>query len=173
MRPDCQLRVFNTEVTGSFTIALSPCSHSCPSTLIPSFGNDGESCCGWCIALSFHGTSMSSVISPNSFGPSLAILGRFPPRPGPLVLIVEMGRGTQILWPHNNSSYDIVLISPHDNLRLHSCKKRKTQRSCIKKRLEQISYNLKLSLIQLCTIDVMVAPQIQSPCGVREGKGQG
>ena len=167
MRPDCQLRAFNAEVTGSFTIALSPCSHSCPPTLVPSFGNDGESCCGWCIALSFHGTSMSSAISPNSFGPSLAILGRFPPRPGPL------GWGTQILWPHNNSSYDIVLISPHDNLRLHSHKKRKTQRSCIKKRLEQISYNLKLSLIQLCTIDVMVAPQIQSSCGVRKGKGQG
>ena len=30
MRPDCQLRAFNAEVTGSSTIALSPCSHSCP-----------------------------------------------------------------------------------------------------------------------------------------------
>ena len=109
MRPDCQLRAFNVEVTGSFTIALSPCSHSCPPTLVPSFGNDGEGCCGWCIALSFHGTSSlktwrSSAISPNNFGPSLVLLGRFPPRPGPLGLIFEMGRGTQILWPHSLAS---------------------------------------------------------------------
>ena len=107
MQPDCQLRAFNAEVTSSFTIALSPCSHSCPLTLVPSFGNDGEDCCGWCIALSFHGTSSprtwrSLAISPNSFGPSLAILRCFPPRPGPLGLIVEMGRGTQILWPYIN-----------------------------------------------------------------------
>ena len=105
MRPDCQLQAFNAEVTDSFTIALSPCSHSCPPTLVPSFGNDGEGCCGWCIALSFHDTSLprtwqSSTISPNSFGPSLVILGRFPPRPEPLGLIFEMGRGTPILWPH-------------------------------------------------------------------------
>ena len=46
MRPDCQLRAFNTEVTGSSTIALSPCSHSCPSTLVPSFGDDREGCSG-------------------------------------------------------------------------------------------------------------------------------
>ena len=106
MQPDCQLRAFNAEVTDSFTIALSPCSHSCPLTLVPSFGNDREGCCGWCISLSFHDTSSprtwrSSTISPNSFEPSLAILGRFTPRPGPLGLIVEMGRGTQILWPHS------------------------------------------------------------------------
>ena len=109
MWPDCQLRAFNAEVIGSFTIALSPCSHSCPSTLVPSFGNDGEGCCGWCIALSFHSTSSprtwrSSAISPNSFGPSLAILERFPPWPRPLGLVVEMGRDTQILWPYNSPS---------------------------------------------------------------------
>ena len=109
MQPDCQLRAFNAEVTCSFTIVLSPCSHSCPPTLVPSFRNDGEGCSGWCIVLSFHGTSSlrtwrSSVISPNSFRPSLVILGRFPPRPGPLGLIFEMGRGTQILWPHNSPS---------------------------------------------------------------------
>ena len=45
-----------------------------------------------------------SAISPNSFGLSLVILGRFPPRPVPLGLIFEMGRGTQILWPHNSPS---------------------------------------------------------------------
>ena len=52
MWPDCQLRAFNAEVTGSFTIILSPYSHSCPPTLVPSFGDDGEGCGGWRIALS-------------------------------------------------------------------------------------------------------------------------
>ena len=57
MRPDCQLRAFNAEVTGSSTIAFSPCSHSCPPTLVPSFGDDGEGCSGWRIALSSQDTS--------------------------------------------------------------------------------------------------------------------
>ena len=57
MRPDCQLRAFNAEVTGSSTIALSPCSHSYPSTLIPSFGDDGEGCGGCRIVLSSQDTS--------------------------------------------------------------------------------------------------------------------
>ena len=57
MWPDCQLRVFSGEVTGSFTIALSPCFHSCPPTLVPSFGDDGEGCGGWRIALSSQDTS--------------------------------------------------------------------------------------------------------------------
>ena len=48
MRPDCQLRA---------TIALSPCSHSYPSTLVPSFRDDGEGCGGWCIVLSSKDTS--------------------------------------------------------------------------------------------------------------------
>ena len=45
-------------------------------------------------------TIMSSAIPFNSFGHFLVILGRFLPRPGPLGLIFEMDRGTQILWPH-------------------------------------------------------------------------
>ena len=57
MWPDCQLRAFNAEVTGSFTITLSPCSHSCPPTLVPSFGDDREGCGGWRIALSSQDTS--------------------------------------------------------------------------------------------------------------------
>ena len=118
MRPNCQLQAFNAEVTNSFVIALSPCSHSCPLTLVPSFGNDGKGCCGWCIALSFHDTSsprtwQSSMISPNSFGPSLVILERCPPQLGPLGLIFEMGGGTQILWPHtlNYSIFWCVLVN--------------------------------------------------------------
>ena len=57
MRPDCQLWAFNAEVTGSSTIALSPCSHSCPPTLVPSFGDDGEGCIGWRFSLSSQDTS--------------------------------------------------------------------------------------------------------------------
>ena len=87
MRSDCQLRAFNAVVIGSPTIVLSPCSHSYPPMLVPSFGNDGEGCGGWRIVLSSQDTSLSrtwcsSTISPSSFGPSLVILGRFPPRLG-------------------------------------------------------------------------------------------
>ena len=88
MRPDCQLRAFNLEVTGSCTIALSPCSHSCPSTLVSSFGGWR----GWlrwiayCPFFSGHQlprTRCSSAIFPSSCGPSLVILGHFSPRLGP------------------------------------------------------------------------------------------
>ena len=58
IRPDCQLRAFNAEVTGSSTIALSPCSHSCPPMLVPSFGDDGEGCGGWRIAFSSQDTNL-------------------------------------------------------------------------------------------------------------------
>ena len=87
MLSDCQLRAFNAKVTGSSTITLSPCSHSCPSMLVPSFG-------GWrgrlrwmayCPFFSGHQlpwTRHSSTISPSSCGPSLVILERFPPRLG-------------------------------------------------------------------------------------------
>ena len=88
MRPNCQLRAFNAEVTGSPTLVLSPCSHSCPPTLVPLFGDDGEGCGRWRTALSSQGTGSlrtwcSSAISPSSFGPSLVILGRFSPQLGP------------------------------------------------------------------------------------------
>ena len=88
MRPDYQLRAFNAEVTGSPTMVLSPCSHSYPPTLVPLFGDDGEGCDGWRTTLSSQGTSTprtwcSSAISSSSFGPSLVILGRFPPQLGP------------------------------------------------------------------------------------------
>ena len=74
MRPDCQLRAFNAKVTGSPTIAFSPCPHSFPPTLVPLFGDNGEGCVGWRTALSSQDTSSlrtwcSSAISPSSFGP--------------------------------------------------------------------------------------------------------
>ena len=83
MRSDCQLRAFNAEMTGSPTMVLSPCFHSYPPKLVPLFGDDGEGCGGWRTALSSLGTSSPRTISPSSFGPSLVILGRFPPRLGP------------------------------------------------------------------------------------------
>ena len=88
MRPDWQLRAFNAEVTGFPTMVLSPCSHSCPPMLVPLFRDDGEGGGGWRTALSSQGTNTprtwcSSAISLSSFGPSLVILGRFPPRLGP------------------------------------------------------------------------------------------
>ena len=42
MRPDCQLRAFNAEVTASSIIAPLPCPHSCPPVLVPSFGMTGR-----------------------------------------------------------------------------------------------------------------------------------
>ena len=107
MRPDCQLWGFNAKVIGSPTMVLLPCSHSCPPMLVPLFGDDGEGCGGWRTALSFQGTSLpttwcSSVISPSSFRSSLFILGHFSSSAGPLGLLSEMGRGTQVLWPHQH-----------------------------------------------------------------------
>ena len=67
MQPDCQLRAFNAEVTGSSTIVLSPCSHGCPSTLVPSFGDDGEGCGGWRIVLSSQDTSCRGHDVPRRF----------------------------------------------------------------------------------------------------------
>ena len=42
MRPDCQLRAFNAEVTDSFIIAPPPCPHSYPPMLVLSFGTIGR-----------------------------------------------------------------------------------------------------------------------------------
>ena len=87
MRSDCQLRAFNAEVTGSCTIALSPCFHSCPSTLVPPFGG-WRGWLRWIAYCPFFSrqesprTRRSSAISPSSCGPSLVILERFPPRLG-------------------------------------------------------------------------------------------
>ena len=67
MRPDCQLRAFNAEETGSCTIALSPCSHSYPSTLVLSFGDDGEDYDGWRIVLSSQDTSCRGHDVPRRF----------------------------------------------------------------------------------------------------------
>ena len=104
MRPDCQLRAFNAEVTGSPIMVLSPCSHSCPPTLVPLFGDDGEGCGGWCTALSSQGTGSprtwcSSTISPSSFGPSLVIFGRFPPQLSPWAYYPKWARVPRSFGP--------------------------------------------------------------------------
>ena len=67
MRPDSQLRAFNAEVTSSSTIVLSPCSHICPSTLVPSFGDDREGCGECRIVLSSQDTSYRGHVVPRRF----------------------------------------------------------------------------------------------------------
>ena len=109
MRPDCQLRAFNAEVIDSPIIVLPPCPHSCPSMLVLSFATTGRAALDGVLLFPFYDTGSprigSSAMPPSSFGPSLVILGRFPPQPGPLGLIyIKMGQGTQILWPHNSPS---------------------------------------------------------------------
>ena len=42
MRPDCQLRAFNAEVTTSPIIAPPSCPHSCPLVLVLLFGTTGR-----------------------------------------------------------------------------------------------------------------------------------
>ena len=84
MRSDCQLQAFNAKVTGSCTIALSPCFHSCPSTLVLSFrGWRGWlrwiAYCPFFLGHQQPRTRRSSAICPSSCGPSLVILERFPP----------------------------------------------------------------------------------------------
>ena len=59
MRPDCQLRAFNAEVTASPRIAPPPCPHSCPTVLVLLFGMTGRAV--------FEGVLLS---------PSVALVGR-------------------------------------------------------------------------------------------------
>ena len=42
MRPECQLRAFNAEVTASPIIAPPPYPHSCPPVLVLLFGTTGR-----------------------------------------------------------------------------------------------------------------------------------
>ena len=58
MQPDYQLQAFNVKVTGFPTMVLLTYSHSCPPTLVPLFGDDGEGCGEWRTALSSQGTSL-------------------------------------------------------------------------------------------------------------------
>ena len=112
MRSDCQLRAFNAEVTGSCTIALSPCFHSCPTMLVPSFGGWR----GWLRWIAYYPffsgqesprTRCSSAISPSSCGPSLVILGHFLIG-WALGLIIRNGpRRPDPLAPH--IPYDIII----------------------------------------------------------------
>ena len=72
--------------------------------LVPLFGDDGEDCVGWRFALSSQDTSSSrtwcsSAISPSSFGPSLVILGRFPPRLGPWAYYSKWAGAPRSLGP--------------------------------------------------------------------------
>ena len=59
MRPDCQLRAFNAEVTTSPRIAPPPCPHSCPTVLVILFGMTGR-----------------AVFEGVLFSPSVTLVGR-------------------------------------------------------------------------------------------------
>ena len=106
MQLDCQLRVFNAEVIGSCTIALSPCFHSCPSTLVPSFGGWRE-WLRWIVYCPFFSgqelprTRRSSAISPSSYGSSSVILGRFPLWLDPWVYYSEWAGAPRSFGPTN------------------------------------------------------------------------
>ena len=115
MRPDCQLRAFNAEVTDSPTMVLLPCSHNCPPTLVPLFGNDREGYGGWRTALSSQGTNSprtwwSSAISSSSFSSSLVILGRFPPRLGPWAYYSKWAGVPRSFGPTHTLLFEIFLI---------------------------------------------------------------
>ena len=90
MWPDCQLWAFNAEVTNFSKIVLPPCPHSYPPMLVLSFATTGRAALDGVPLFPFHDTGLprtgrSSAMPPSNFGPSLVILGRFRPRPGPLV----------------------------------------------------------------------------------------
>ena len=55
MRPDCQLRAFNAEVTTSPRIAPLPCPHSWPTVLVLLFRTPGEA--------TFKGVSLSPYVT--------------------------------------------------------------------------------------------------------------
>ena len=59
MRPNCQLRAFNAEVTASPRIAPPPCPHSCPTVLVLLFGTTGR-----------------AVFEGVLFSPSVTLVGR-------------------------------------------------------------------------------------------------
>ena len=108
MRPDCQLRAFNAEVTASPRIAPPPCPHSCPTVLVLLFGTIGRAV--------FEGVLLFPFVT--LVGQGQDGLRRFllvdwtfltHPRTFPLSrrrpwVWYEMGWACQILRPHNNPS---------------------------------------------------------------------
>ena len=105
MRPDCQLRAFNAEVTASPRIAPSPRPHSWPTVLVLLFGTPrrtvfegmplspsvalvcrGQDCPRRCLPVAW-----TFLVHPRMF---------LLPRRGPWAWY-EVGRGCQILRPHN------------------------------------------------------------------------
>ena len=108
MRPDCQLRAFNAEVTASPRIAPPTCPHSCPTVLVLLFGTTG-------------GAVFGSVL----LSPSMTLVGQGQDGPWrwlpaawaflthPWIFLLsrrgpwawyEMGRACQIFRPHNSPS---------------------------------------------------------------------
>ena len=73
MRPDCQLRAFNAEVTASFRIAPPPCPYSCPTVLVLLFRTIGRAVFEGVLLSPFSDLGWprigwSSVLPPSSLG---------------------------------------------------------------------------------------------------------
>ena len=109
MRSDCQLRTFNVEVTASSIIAPPPCPYSCPPVLVPSFGTTGRVALDGVLLF----LSMTSIrrghdgprrYLPATLGLPYSSSDVFPSSAWALRPDINMGRGPQILWPHNSPS---------------------------------------------------------------------
>ena len=105
MQPDCQLRAFNAEVTASPEIASPSCPHIWPTVLVLLFRTPGKAV--------FEGVSLFSSVTLVCRGqscPRRRLLAAWTffvhprtfllPRRGPWTWY-EIGRGCQILRPHN------------------------------------------------------------------------
>ena len=104
MRPDCQLRAFNAEVTASPRIAPPPCSNGWPIGLGTSFGMlEGTASGDVALSLSLilvcreQGRPRQYILT--VWVPFIRPQVFLPPRHGPWAWY-EMSRSPQILWPH-------------------------------------------------------------------------
>ena len=108
MRPDCQLRAFNAEVTASPRIAPPPCSYGWPIGLGTSFGMlegtaSGDMALSLSLILVCRGQGRPRQYILAVWVPFVRPRVFLPPRHGPWAWY-EMGRSPQILWPHNSPS---------------------------------------------------------------------
>ena len=108
MRPDCQLRAFNAEVTTSLRIAHPPCPHSCPLCWSFCLGRLGGLSLRVCyFPLQWPWLAEDKIVLGDAFqqlGPSLLILWCFFFLGVGLELDMKWAGLCQILQPHNSPS---------------------------------------------------------------------
>ena len=109
MWPDCQLQLFNVEVTISPRIAPPPCPHSCPIVLVLFFGTTGRAI--------FGGVLLSpsvTLVGRGQNGPRRWLLAAWAFLTHPRTFLLsqcglwawyEMSWACQILWPHSIYAY--------------------------------------------------------------------